>query len=357
MNTQSTHIYAKRISTLILPLLLAACAGGGGVETPKTIPTAKLPTSPQFKIGGKIVDNQGREGTITELNENSEFPMTMSQTSAGSLKVYEVVRRYWREVSWDPSQSGWKTEQMWGANIFAYTTPEGKVYRLEALSNPQANTGFGITNTQNPTRHEMLPLADNGGKLISCCENGSNSFPPGYLSDSRFGAWMSPNGQVQFFNGGVIAEPGKMLGATDTAGAKGKMTFEVIGIRIKNGMAMTSSHDTAKKDNSLLTVNFNTGKLGGKIIGNRDFGGDIDFNNVSVNGNTFSGTAVSEGKTGQVNGNFFGKKGWGWYGKPAGSEIGGQVDFGNGNLNTVFGGSSIKHNADDTSQDLNHLNP
>ncbi|WP_338809279.1 transferrin-binding protein-like solute binding protein [Neisseria leonii] len=345
-------MYAKGL-TACLSLLLAACAGGGGVEPPKTIPTAQLLAAPQFKVGGKIVDSYGNEGTITELNEKSDLPITMSSDSQGRLKAYSVVRRYWREVSWDPSRSGYVTEPMWGS-VFAYTTPEGKIYRLEALSNPQINTGFGITKTQSPTRHEMLPLEDNGGKLITCCENGSSRFAPGYLTDSRFGAWMAPNGQVQFFNGGVLADEAQLPGAAQNGGVpKGKVTYEVIGIRIKNGMAMTSAHDTAKKDNSLLTVNFNTGKLGGRILGNSDFGGDIDFNDVSVSGNAFSGTAVSEGKTGQVSGHFFGKPG---YRKPAGSEIGGQVDFSNGNLNAVFGGSSVRHNAADTSRDLNHLN-
>lgn len=335
-----------------LPFLLAACAGGGSVNAPDTLPGAQLRTQPQLAVGSAIADF-ANEGTITKIG--TPTPWQMSEGSSGSLNHYRpgsIEWRYWREVSWNPARSGYVTEPLY-QNVYAYTTPEGKTYHFTALANPQSNTGHAVTQTQNPTKHLMQPLADNGGKIIACCENGSAGFPPGYLSHSRFGAWLSPAGEVRFFNGGVLADPAAMLGAAQNGGTPtGKATYEVLGIRVRDGAAVTSSHDTASRSNSLLTVNFNTGRLGGTILGNADFGGDIRFENVRVNGNAFGGTAVSENVSGQVVGNFFGTAG---YRNPAGSEIGGQVRFGNAALDAVFGGSAIKQDANDTSTDLTPL--
>ena len=97
--------------------------------------------------------------------------------------------------------------------------------------------------------------------------------------------------------------------------------------------------------------------MGGTIKGNADFGADIDFNDVTVNGNTFSGTASSGGVSGQVNGGFYGKSGW--Y-NPAGTEIGGKVTFsGNRSLDSVFGGSATdpRRDPNSTATDLTPVNP
>ena len=141
----------------------------------------------------------------------------------------------------------------------------------------------------------------------------------------------------------------------------GKATYEVWAFRVKNGSVVASSYNTdsnpARRVNSLLTVNFNTGKVGGTIKGNADFGADIDFNDVTVNGNTFSGTASSGGVSGQVNGGFYGKSGW--Y-NPAGTEIGGKVTFsGNRSLDSVFGGSATdpRRDPNSTATDLTPVNP
>lgn len=140
--------------------------------------------------------------------------------------------------------------------------------------------------------------------------------------------------------------------------AKGKTTYEVWAVRVRNGNIVTSTYDPGKSSGSsektapklsLLTANFNTNKLGGTILGNADYGPDVVMKDVGINGVDFSGTAESDGKNGKVEGKFFGQfKG----GDKTEVSIGGKVTFdADKSLDTVFGGveNSSDRNTTDTS--------
>ena len=126
--------------------------------------------------------------------------------------------------------------------------------------------------------------------------------------------------------------------------AKGKTTYEVWAVRVRNGNFVTSTYEpknpykssekTAPKL-SLLTANFNTNKLGGTILGNADYGPDVVMKDVGINGVDFSGTAESDGKNGTVEGKFFGQ----FNADQSEVSIGGKVTFdADKSLDTVFGG-------------------
>lgn len=79
----------------------------------------------------------------------------------------------------------------------------------------------------------------------------------------------------------------------------------------------------------------------------------MDIQNATITGPTFSGDATSGGKSGKLEGKFFGK-----FASTRSSEvsIGGKITFdGDRSLDTVFGGVSYEKKLDDTSQDTNHL--
>lgn len=137
--------------------------------------------------------------------------------------------------------------------------------------------------------------------------------------------------------------------------AKGKTTYEVWAVRVRNGNFVTSTYEpknpykssekTAPKL-SLLTANFNTNKLGGTILGNADYGPDVVMKDVGINGVDFSGTAESDGKNGKVEGKFFGQ----FDGDKTEVNIGGKVTFdADKSLDTVFGG--VKNDDDRNTTD------
>lgn len=150
----------------------------------------------------------------------------------------------------------------------------------------------------------------------------------------------------------------------ETALSKGKITYQVWGIRVRNGQFVTSSYTPPKSGSyygtlantpvlSFITANFNSNTLAGKILGNSDYGPDVDIQNATITGPTFSGDATSGGKSGKLEGKFFGK-----FASTRSSEvsIGGKITFdGDRSLDTVFGGVSYEKKLDDTSQDTNHL--
>lgn len=137
--------------------------------------------------------------------------------------------------------------------------------------------------------------------------------------------------------------------------AKGKTTYEVWAVRVRNGNIVTSTYDPGKSSGSsekntpklsLLTANFNTNKLGGTILGNADYGPDVVMKDVGINGVDFSGTAESDGKNGKVEGKFFGQFG----GDRTEVSIGGKVTFdADKSLDTVFGG--VKNDDDRNTTD------
>lgn len=186
----------------------------------------------------------------------------------------------------------------------------------------------------------------------------------------KFGAWIGPNGEIDLFAGGFpigkTPPPAFSWGSptTETAG-KGKITYQVWGIRVRNGQFVTSSYTPPKGSSwsgyqntpvlSFITANFNSNKLAGKILGNSDYGPDVDIQNATITGLTFSGDATSGGKNGTLEGKFFGKFDSS-YGNTE-TSIGGKITFKDDrSLDTVFGGVSYEKDLNNTTdQETTHL--
>lgn len=329
---------------LILSLSVAAalvgCAGGSGVakhDVDVTIPTLNA-VNPS-KILGDATNDSGTPIEIVSLH-----------TGSGGSAQYAKISIPNPYVPWDDE-----------ANRFLYVTPDGRKYSFEnGFTGPVDANRWGESNTNVPNRHTPQPT-DNGGKLFACCEAADRDFVPAYLQHTRYGAWISPTGQADLFVMGTPAPLNDMQRVSGASNPTGKATYTVWALRVKDGAVVSSSHNNAVGSNihSLITVNFNTGKVGGTIRGNADFGADISFNNVNVDGNRFGGSVSSGGVTGQVDGQFFGTKPNRWSSTPSGTEIGGKITFeGNRSLDSVFGGR-VKdwqsRKVDDTSTDLTPL--
>lgn len=178
----------------------------------------------------------------------------------------------------------------------------------------------------------------------------------------KFGAWIGPNGEIDLFAGGFpvgkTPKPAYSWGddTPETTG-KGKITYQVWGIRVKDGQFVTSSYTPPKGSSftgytntpvlSFITANFNSNKLAGKIIGNSDYGPDVEITDAKINGLTFSGDATSGGKTGKLDGKFFGKFDSSY---DSDTSIGGKITFKDDrSLDTVFGGVSYVKKLDEAS--------
>ncbi|WP_082890713.1 MULTISPECIES: transferrin-binding protein-like solute binding protein [Eikenella] len=314
----------RLILSLSAAAVLAGCAGNGGVAIPDgTAPVPPLTPIDQNKISG--------------ASPSADIPTTF-QTGNGELRRVRFAGSY--------------------SDQFIYQAPDGKSYAFDRFTNPPDFSAPSIPDKTQPTK--ITPQATaNGSKLLVCCENTNSSLPAGYVLSMRYGVWIGSDGQIDMFAGGIPAPVEDMQKRSGSTVPTGKATYEVWAFRVKEGNVVTSSYNTSRDNGvrSLLTVNFNTGKVGGTIKGNTDFGADINFDDVRVNGNTFSGNATSNGINGQVDGGFYGKSDW--Y-DPAGTEIGGKITFGNRpDLNSVFGGTTRddRRDQDTTSTDLNPINP
>ncbi|UOP04282.2 Slam-dependent surface lipoprotein [Conchiformibius kuhniae] len=253
-----------------------------------------------------------------------------------------------------------------------YRHRDGTVYRFNAFSDPIVPS-YGSPSWQFITKQ---PGQDSRhGKLFACCTRSAQFgyAPATKLQHVRFGAWQK-NGMAELFVGGKTADAALMPGGSHDAvrNTKGKATYEVWALRVKDGAFVTSSYtpkalgfnNKGEPVLSLFTANFNTGKLGGTIIGNQDFGADVVLQDVDIHGNAFSGTAQSGGRQGLVDGRFFGEPRTYGDGEnkritgPATDEIGGKIVFdGHRHLDTVFGGKRTNEQYNDTSTDLTPLNP
>ncbi len=325
-----------KINVFIVPIattfILTACAGGGASEpkVPVAIPTAQ----PIANV--KLSDESSAVQTINTLSGKG-----------GSLHEAELEVK----TSWGFSY----TEKQ-----YVYQTPSGNYYNISSYSDPIVPDSFSPSYALR-TRHEGQPLSE-GGKLFVCCSSsGQFTYAPATKHDHlKFGAWISSDGTADLFVGGKPVGTAKPSYYTpsDSKEAKGKTTYEVWAVRVRNGNIVTSTYDPGKSSGSsektapklsLLTANFNTNKLGGTILGNADYGPDVVMKDVGINGVDFSGTAESDGKNGKVEGKFFGQfKG----GDKTEVSIGGKVTFdADKSLDTVFGGveNSSDRNTTDTS--------
>lgn len=309
-------------------LILTACAGGGASEpkVPVSIPTAQ----PIANI--KLSDESSAIKTINTLSGKG-----------GSLREAEVEVK----TSW-----GSYTDKQ-----YIYQTPSGNYYNISSYSDPIVPS-YSSPSYVVRTRHEGQPLSE-GGKLFVCCSSsGQFTDAPATKQDHlKFGAWINADGTADLFVGGKPVGTAKPSYYTpsDSTVAKGKTTYEVWAVRVRNGNFVTSTYEpknpykssekTAPKL-SLLTANFNTNKLGGTILGNADYGPDVVMKDVGINGVDFSGTAESDGKNGKVEGKFFGQ----FDGDKTEVNIGGKVTFdADKSLDTVFGG--VKNDDDRNTTD------
>ncbi|HGO9156864.1 TPA: hemoglobin-haptoglobin-utilization protein HupA [Neisseria meningitidis] len=336
----------KALSLLPLAAALAACAGGGVAEphVPVSIPTATpLPAG---------------EVTLSSDSNNIENINTADTGSTSGISIQEraVTKNYFGVELQEKS--------------FIFKTPGGAQYTLSSYSDPIVPSSFS-PDYKIPDRHAGQRLADGSRIFICCSDSGATDEAEITKQDyMKFGAWIGPNGEIDLFAGGFpigkTPPPAFSWGSptTETAG-KGKITYQVWGIRVRNGQFVTSSYTPPKGSSwsgyqntpvlSFITANFNSNKLAGKILGNSDYGPDVDIQNATITGLTFSGDATSGGKTGKLDGKFFGKFD-GSYGNTE-TSIGGKITFKDDrSLDTVFGGVSYEKDLNNnTDQDTTHL--
>lgn len=333
----------KALSLLPLAAALAACAGGGVAEphVPFSIPTATpLPAG---------------EVTLSSDSNNIE-----NINTAGTGSTSSGISIQQREV-----------EVLFGNKPFIFKTPGGAQYALSSYSDPIVPS-YSSPDFKIPDRHAGQRLADGSRIFICCSDSGATSYAEITKQDyMKFGAWIGPNGEIDLFAGGFpvgkTPKPKYPYGsdAPETALSKGKITYQVWGIRVRNGQFVTSSYTPPKNSGytfnptntpvlSFITANFNSNKLAGKIIGNSDYGPDVDIQNATITGLTFSGDATSGGKTGKLEGKFFGKFNSSY---DSDTSIGGKITFnGDRSLDTVFGGVSYKKELENsTDQETTHL--
>lgn len=335
----------KSLSLLPLAAALAACAGGGVAEphVPFSIPTATpLPAG---------------EVTLSSDNSKIENINTANTGSTSGISIQEraVTKNYFGVESQEKS--------------FIFKTPGGAQYTLSSYSDPIVPS-YSSPDYKIPDRYAGQRLAD-GSRIFICCSNsGATSEAEITKQDyMKFGAWIGPNGEIDLFAGGFpvgkTPKPAYSWGndTPEAALSKGKITYQVWGIRVKDGQFVTSSYTPPKGSSftgytntpvlSFITANFNSNKLAGKILGNSDYGPDVDIQNATITGLTFSGDATSGGKNGKLEGKFFGKFSSSY---DSDTSIGGKITFdGDRSLDTVFGGVSYEKKLDDTTQDTNHL--
>ncbi|WP_127244843.1 transferrin-binding protein-like solute binding protein [Neisseria meningitidis] len=337
----------KALSLLPLAAALAACAGGGVAEphVPFSIPTATpLPTG---------------EVTLSNDSNNIENINTINPPSAAPQNTSSGISIQQREV-----------EVIFGNKPFIFQTPGGAQYALSSYADP-ITPSYSSPDFKIPDRHAGQRLADGSRIFVCCSDSGATSYAEITKQDyMKFGAWIGPNGEIDLFAGGFpvgkTPKPKYSWGNdTPETQGKGKITYQVWGIRVRNGQFVTSSYTPPKNSGytfsptntpvlSFITANFNTNKLSGKIIGNSDYGPDVEIKDAMINQLSFSGTATSGGKTGNLEGKFFGKFGSSY---DSDTSIGGKITFQDDrSLDTVFGGVSYKKDLNNnTDQTTDHL--
>ncbi|MGJ8704983.1 hemoglobin-haptoglobin-utilization protein HupA [Neisseria meningitidis] len=337
----------KSLSLLPLAAALAACAGGGVAEphVPVSIPTATpLP-----------------KGEVTLSSDNGKIE-NINTTSTGSTSVISIQER-----AVTKNYFGVKSQE----KSFIFKTPGGAQYTLSSYADP-ITVSYSSPDFKIPDHHAGQRLADGSRIFICCSDSGATNQAEITKQDyMKFGAWIGPNGEIDLFAGGfpvgkTPASSSYYGSSTPETQGKGKITYQVWGIRVRNGQFVTSSYTPPKNSGyysstptntpvlSFITANFNTHKLSGEIIGNSDYGPNVKIENATIDGLSFSGDATSGGKNGKLEGKFFGK-----FNSTRSSDtgIGGKITFKDDrSLDTVFGGVIYEKKLDDkTSQDTNHL--
>ncbi|AKM89740.1 hypothetical protein B6116_00207 [Neisseria meningitidis] len=337
--------------------------GGGGVaepHVPVSIPTATPLPAGEVTLSDDSVNivniNTANTETHPPRRTRRSLYASPQNTSAGiSIQQREVEKDYF----------GYKSKE----TSFIFQTPGGAQYALSSYSDPIVPS-YSSPDFKIPDRHAGQRLADGSRIFICCSDSGATTYAEITKQDyMKFGAWIGPNGEIDLFAGGFpvgkTPKPAYSWGddTPETAG-KGKITYQVWGIRVKDGQFVTSSYTPPKGSSftgytntpvlSFITANFNSNKLAGKIIGNSDYGPDVEIKEAQIDGLSFSGDATSGGKTGKLEGKFFGKFDSSY---DRDTSIGGKITFdGDRSLDTVFGGVSYKKELENnTDMSTTHL--
>lgn len=301
------------------------------------------------------------EVTLSSDSSNIENINTAG-TGTGSTSGISIQQR---EVEKEPFP-GYKTKE----TSFIFKTPGGAQYALSSYADP-LTPSYSSPDFKIPDRHAGQRLADGSRIFICCSDSGATTYAEITKQDyMKFGAWIGPNGEIDLFAGGFpvgkTPPPAFSYGSStpETKGT-GKITYQVWGIRVRNGQFVTSSYTPPKNSGytfnptntpvlSFITANFNSNKLAGKIIGNSDYGPDVEIKEAQIDGLSFSGDATSGGKTGKLEGKFFGKFNSSY---DSDTSIGGKITFdGDRSLDTVFGGVSYKKELESTTdRETTHL--
>lgn len=283
---------------------------------------------------------------VTLSSDNGKIE-NINTTSTGSTSGISIQQREYQVTNYGVEST---------AKAFIFKTPGGAQYTLSSYADP-ITVSYSSPDFKIPDRHAGQRLADGSRIFICCSESGATSYAEITKQDyMKFGAWIGPNGEIDLFAGGFpvgkTPPPAFSWGSptTETALSKGKITYQVWGIRVRNGQFVTSSYTPPKGSSwsgyqntpvlSFITANFNSNKLAGEIRGNSDYGPDVEIKEAQIDGLSFSGDATSGGKTGKLEGKFFGK--FNGY-RDTETSIGGKITFdGDRSLDTVFGGVSYK---------------
>lgn len=316
--------------------------GGGGVAEPH-VPVS-IPTATPLTGEVKLSDDSNNIENINTAN-----------TGTGSTSGITIQEREYKVNNY-----GFESTE----KAFIFKTPGGAQYALSSYSDPIVPSSFS-PDYKIPDRYAGQRLADGSRIFICCSHSGATDEAEITKQDyMKFGAWIGPNGEIDLFVGGFpigkTPKPAYSWGdnTPETALSKGKITYQVWGIRVKDGQFVTSSYTPPKGSSwsgyqntpvlSFITANFNSNKLAGEIIGNSDYGPSVKIENATINQLSFSGTATSNGKTGNLEGKFFGKFDGGW--GNAETSIGGKITFKDDrSLDTVFGGVSYEKKLENNS--------
>lgn len=303
---------------------------GGGVAEPH-VPVS-IPTATPLPKGEVTLSSDN--GKIENINTTST-----GSTSVISIQERAVTKNYFGVESQEKS--------------FIFKTPGGAQYTLSSYADPIVPS-YSSPDFKIPDRHAGQRLADGSRIFICCSDSGATTYAEITKQDyMKFGAWIGPNGEIDLFAGGFPVgktPPPKWGSHTPETKGTGKITYQVWGIRVKDGQFVTSSYTPPKGSSftgytntpvlSFITANFNSNKLAGEIRGNSDYGPSVKIENATISGPSFSGNATSGGKTGKLEGKFFGK--FNGY-RDTETSIGGKITFdGDRSLDTVFGGVSYK---------------
>lgn len=298
-------------------------------------------------------------GEVKLTDDNSKIE-NINTAGAGSASGISIQEREYKVNNY-----GFEST----AKSFIFKTPGGAQYALSSYADP-ITVSYSSPDFKIPDRHAGQRLADGSRIFICCSESGATSYAEITKQDyMKFGAWIGPNGEIDLFVGGFpvgkTPKPTYSWGNdTPETADKGKITYQVWGIRVKDGQFVTSSYTPPKGSSftgytntpvlSFITANFNSNKLAGKILGNSDYGPDVDIQNATITGLTFSGDATSGGKNGKLEGKFFGKFSSSY---DSDTSIGGKITFdGDRSLDTVFGGVSYKKELENTTdRETTHL--